>query len=128
MGAGFLGFYHHGNTYKLSGNTTKKTGNFPQKTRANIHVSNFRNQVHLSHKSLLQTGQIKWFMNTRGDELNFLRLFEIIGFIIVIIGLVLFWVYTVVKHYPLTEIYPIYIIWIIGMLLLFVMRHYRKKQ
>lgn len=69
-----------------------------------------------------------YFINTRGEELNWLRMFEVIGFIVIIIGLVLFWVFAIFRRYPLAEIYPIYIVWGIGVLLFFVMRHYRRNQ
>ena len=66
--------------------------------------------------------------NKRGDELNWLRLFEILGFILVWVALFAFLNFTVVEKYSLTEIYPIYVIWGLGMLLMFVMRYSRKRQ
>lgn len=75
-----------------------------------------------------QTGH--YIKNTRGDALNWLRLFEVVGFIIVWIGIFTFMNYTIVKKYSLTDIemYPVYIVWAVGMILMFVMRYYRKKQ
>jgi len=62
--------------------------------------------------------------------LNWLRLFEVVCFIIVWIGIFAFLNYTIVKKYTLSDIemYPVYIVWAVGMILMFVMRNYRKKE
>ena len=62
--------------------------------------------------------------------MNWLRIFEVVGFIIGWIGIFAFMNYTIVKKYSLTDIemYPVYIVWAVGMILMFVMRYYRKKQ
>ena len=67
-------------------------------------------------------------MNKGVGELNWTRLLEITGFIIVWVAIVAFVYLRVNLGYSLSEIYYIYIIWGVGIVFMFSMRFLRKKK